>query len=408
MDTSSFSAVGEQLEGFLAKQFTPPDGVQTVLGFFGAGGLAVAPGSFVGDDGNFNPARVNAWLNISLDVVSPVESGVVGAAIRSATLLMEAISVFATSTAPAGSDAAHVLARIRGQVAEDLGGATVIQTAPLNWYDPAEVPHWPKYSMSTGSQPPSAPPSAGSPVPIHRPPIWAWRTVDTVQPETFIPVRPVRPLPMAVSGATMNKGAIQSALSAKEVGSAEPTASVARVTVQPSPALPRASNALAFSQATKAATDQASTQPVSTQSLSVDLTYNLVNLSRTPWWNDLLLSMGNWYVPGQRKGSWVGASGPAQCYGVPIALILTANVQIKASWTQADRAAAAASSHIGPWSLADSTFADTSGSGQAALVIPSMQAIGCIYHVLPALPPVDDPALAAALTSASPVVVPVG
>jgi hypothetical protein len=126
----------------------------------------------------------------------------------------------------------------------------------------------------------------------------------------------------------------------------------------------------------------------------LDLRYALVGLSRAPWWNDLLLSMTNWYVPGQHKNSWVGASTATRCFGVPVALILTADVQIKAAWSQGDRTAAADNSHIGPWSLAGMQIPAPDSSGQATLTIPSMQAIGCIYRVLPALPPLDDLALA--------------
>ena len=159
MNASSFSAVGDQLEGFLSNQFTPPDGTQAVLGFFGSG-LAVEPSSFIGADGNYNPARVNTWLNISLDVISAIQDHQVGSAVMSATQLMQAIGGSAMSTSPIGSQIALVLARTKSQMMEELGGATVIQAVPLNWYDPTTVAQWPNYGMKIGADAPVPTPSS--------------------------------------------------------------------------------------------------------------------------------------------------------------------------------------------------------------------------------------------------------
>jgi hypothetical protein len=416
VDTSAFSAVGDQLQGFLAKQFTPPSGTQTVLGFFGSG-LAVEPASFLGDDGKFNPARIDAWLNISLDVIDVVENHQVGSPVMSATQLIEAVAGSAMSAAPIGSDPAHVLARIKDQVMEDLGGATVIQTAPANWYDPAGVARWSKFTMTIGSGSPAAPPSAPAtpasggtvPVRVTGPPLWTWRRLPQVRPEIFVAaqphsaVAPGGPRPMAAATPAMaNIGAARAGAPVLVAATTMRPSNVVRepllrsqVAAEPAPVAP---GALAYRTALKIAADQASAQPVDTQSISVDLSYLLVNLSRAPWWSDLLLAMTNWYIPGQRRSSWVGASTPDICYGVPIALILTADVQIKAAWSQADRAAAASSSNIGPWSLAGTQFKSSDGSGSATLLMPSMQAIGCIYRILPALPPQDDPSLSPAST----------
>src|SRR5690348_6031871 len=62
MDTTAASLLGDQLRDFLVKQFAPAPGTQARLGFLGAG-VAVAPDSFL-SQGQFNPARVNSWLNI--------------------------------------------------------------------------------------------------------------------------------------------------------------------------------------------------------------------------------------------------------------------------------------------------------------------------------------------------------
>ena len=415
MDTSAFSAVGDQLEGFLTKQFTPPAGTQAVLAFFGSG-LAVEPASFLGDDGKFNPARVNTWLNTSLDVIDVVQDHRIGSPVMSATQLIQAIAGSAMSTEPIASDPAHVLARIKGQVMEDLGGATVIQTVPLNWYDPAGIARWSKFTMTSGSgspTPPATPPSGGKPpIRVAGPPLWAWRTLPQVKAETFVAIEPRPamvpggPRPMAaVAPAMANVGAAYArapvAMAARTVSPA--TVAPAAVMRNPVAAEPVriAPAALAYHTALKTAADQASAQAVDTQSLSVELSYLLVSLSRAPWWNDLLLTMTNWYIPGQRKSSWVGASTPDVCYGVPIALILTADVQITAAWSQADRAAAANCSNIGPWSLAGTQFKSSGSSESATLLMPSMQAIGCVYRILPALPPQDDPSLGPPTTQGS-------
>jgi hypothetical protein len=422
MDTSSFFAVGEQLEGFLTKQFTPPDGTQAVLGFFGSG-LAVEPGSFIGDDGKYNPARVNTWLNISLDVVNAVEDHRVGSAVMSASQLIQAIGVSAMSTSPIASETALVLGRMKSQVMEDLGGATVIQTAPLNWYDPAQVAQWPNYGMKIGSDTPPAPtptPAPGGKIPIDRPPLWVWRTLARPRPETFIPVHPevtavhsqvpvAQSLPHSIIQPTSAKVLNVSAMHAVTpmLHMEQPVMHVMAapvqqtLAVQPTQTLHLASSTVAFNNAVKTAADQASAQRVDAPSMSVDLNYCMVGLSRTPWWNDLLIGMTNWYVPGQHKDSWIGKGAASRCFGLPVSLILTANVRIKAAWSQSDRASAANSSHVGPWSLAGSQFPAPDSTGAATLTIPSMQAIGCIYRVLPSLPPVDDPALAVQNSGAS-------
>ena len=159
-------------------------------------------------------------------------------------------------------------------------------------------------------------------------------------------------------------------------------------------------SALAFNNAVKTAADQASAQSVDAPSMSVKLNYRLVGLSRAPWWSDILVGMTNWYVPGQHKDLWVGAASTQRCFGLPVSLILTANVQITASWSASDRAAAASNSHVGPWALAGAEIPAPDSSGKATLTIPSMQAIGCIYRVMPSLPPVDDPVLVVPPTSA--------
>jgi hypothetical protein len=79
---------------------------------------------------------------------------------------------------------------------------------------------------------------------------------------------------------------------------------------------------------------------------------------------------------------------------MPIALILTSDVKIRAIWSDADRAAASSNTHFGPWVLSSAQFTSTTNAGEAVLTIPGITAIACIYRELPALPPKADPNLA--------------
>jgi len=177
-------------------------------------------------------------------------------------------------------------------------------------------------------------------------------------------------------------------------------AEVARISIEKAPAAiinqnatkqVSAVQAVMVSQAMSTAAAQASTSSVKTNSLSLDLSYLVVSLSRAPWWNELLPLLDNWYIPGLRRGSLIG-DGDAQA-GMPIALVLTSDVKIRGVWSEADRAAASSSTHFGPWVLSSSQFTSTTNAGEAILTIPGITAIACIYRELPALPPKADPGL---------------
>jgi hypothetical protein len=154
-----------------------------------------------------------------------------------------------------------------------------------------------------------------------------------------------------------------------------------------------AAEAVMVSQAMSTAAAQASTSSVKTDTLSLDLSYRVVSLSRAPWWSELLLLLDNWYIPGLRRGSLTGDSDAQEVTGMPIALILTSDVKIRAMWSDADRAAASSNTHFGPWVLSSAQFISTTNAGEAILTIPGITAIACIYRELPALPPKPDPSL---------------
>jgi hypothetical protein len=138
-----------------------------------------------------------------------------------------------------------------------------------------------------------------------------------------------------------------------------------------------------------------STQSVESDELTLSLDYCVVQLSRAPWWNDLLLRMPGWYIPGLRAGAFVPSSRlEGQPVGVPIAMVVTRNVQVTGRWSQADRTAAESHTSFGPWHIGETSLSFDQSEVQATLRIDGMQVIAVICSLLPAIPPADDPALA--------------
>src|SRR5437016_2814030 len=105
METTAASLLGEQLRDFLVKQFAPPPGTKTTLGFLGTG-IAVCPDQFQSGQGQYNPARVNRWLNLVVDPLGTItkEGDHVESPGLTASVLMDAISTGARCVAPANSD----------------------------------------------------------------------------------------------------------------------------------------------------------------------------------------------------------------------------------------------------------------------------------------------------------------
>src|SRR4051794_7742191 len=186
MDTTAISILGQQLKDFLIKQFSPPPGARNRLGFLGTG-IAVDPTSFL-SAGQFNPARVNTWLDIVVDPVGRInaETDQVEAASWTATALMEAIAAEAMCLAPPDSDDYKAFAKAKSAAMQNLGGDTAVNTAPLDWYDPAQLPKWAECSLQassssstgTGSGPPASPAGPAKP-------LWAWRTLQNVSSLTI-------------------------------------------------------------------------------------------------------------------------------------------------------------------------------------------------------------------------------
>jgi len=436
MDTSAITLLGQQLTDFLVKQFAPPPGTKTSLGFLGTG-VAVDPNSFL-SGGQFNPALVNKWLDIVVDPLGEVitSSNQVEFTPWTATQLLEAIYSQAMSTAAVDSDAQHGFAKAKSQAMEGLGGATTVSTAPLDWYDPAHLPQWPNCSLTANTSS-----SSGTTVTLGEPPpakpLWAWRrletmpvqavtgnvekvtpiqtgglglhTINTVQNRRMMfaatpmmamskvasPIMSARLAPLGQSAATgqavqLSKVTTESRISIDRI----PASVISEQAVTPA-------QALMVSHAASTAANQATTSSVASNSLSLRLKYQVVSLSRAPWWSEFLMLLNNWYIPSCARASMIEESDAQKVIGVPIALILTSDVSIQSMWSAADRAAATSNTHFGPWALNSAQFTSTSNAGEAILAIPGIQAIACIYRQLPALPPLADPNLPAPPASPS-------
>lgn len=419
MDGTAFDVLGKQFRDFLVKQFAPPPGTRSVLGFLGAG-VAVDPASFL-SQGEYNPARVNAWLDIVAEPLGSVSSddNRVDPVPLTAYSLMESICSFSVSLAPVGSDAQLSFAKIRSQASESLGGATTVDAAPLDWYDPKHLPEWAKCSLATstttgnGSTATTPPPPSGTAPPRAR--LWAWRTLPNVQVSGPAPVQPppvareirvmapmmresmlmgaFQPSAAAAPTATLVRPAAFATVNASrfaQVASLHDPAETGAMTVNANRF--RVDQAIMVSREIAAVANQASTSGVDSSSLTLNLNYLVVQLSRAPWWSDLLLLLDDWCVPGLQRGALVGESGPENTIGVPIALILTANTQIQANWSETDRSSAATSTHLGPWALDAAQFGVVNSTGQSTLTIPGIQAVACIYRALPVIPPQPAPA----------------
>jgi len=378
---SPFATLGQGLQDFLSAQFTPPPGTSAALGFLG-GGIAVDPSTFyeTAADGQqeVNTRLVNDWLNVVVDKVVPVVDAQASESLQTANALMREIAWGAASVAAPGTPGGDFIGHLRNAAEQALGpDGTVnwVSTAPSDWYDPSKVPGWAHYSntASAGTPPPSPPVNPG---------LWNWRTIVPVR------VPPVPPDERPPARITEMVGVRREVPDVLRVAALQGGAAAAADTTSVS--LRERVVDLQDVDLLSVAARNAQTQDVQASSLTLSLDYLLVELSRESWWTDALVTASGWYVPLQPAGSLCpGAQHAGQSVGVPVRLVLTGNVTVSGTWTDEDRTAASGSTHFGVWSLDGHEW----NQDTQTLTIRGMQAIACIYSLLPALPPADDPAL---------------
>jgi hypothetical protein len=133
---------------------------------------------------------------------------------------------------------------------------------------------------------------------------------------------------------------------------------------------------------------------VESTDLTLSLDYTFVQISRAQWWNDVVLRMPRWYVPGTRAREFSTTTGLADLpLCLPIAMVVTRNVEVRGTWSDVDVESARSGASLGPWSTGSSSFEREEQTLQAALRIPGMQVVAVVCAVLPPLAPADDPAL---------------
>jgi hypothetical protein len=310
-------------------------------------------------------------------------------------------------------------------------GAQTVTTAPASWY---KGTGWSTFSESTSSASGSSEGSSATQTPPVVPPrferLWRWRTLDpSVLADVVVPEPdPAQTPPVGVRGhrdvALSDRRLANlrvTALSDHRSIAAEPVAATRLMAAVPRLQLTSLVNAQAVlaSGRDRAIVSQevvqmleekapvlqaeiegnaesASTQTVESNDLTLTMEYCVVQLSRGAWWNDILVRMPGWYAPGMRAGDIVPSSRLRDVdVGVPIAMVVTRNVQVTGHWSESDRVAAKKHTSFGPWHIGDTSLEYDQSTATASLAIPGMQVIAVICSLLPQMPPVSDPKLAA-------------
>lgn len=148
-----------------------------------------------------------------------------------------------------------------------------------------------------------------------------------------------------------------------------------------------------------------STATTSDSSLHVHFEYVVLSITRLlagrPWWHPEFLEEQAWFVPGMKRGALVPESGdPAYGHCLPQSLLLVRNVSLTGTWSDEAKATMNESVHyFGPFLMSPSGTTQTSTDAQnlesTTVVGLGVQVIGELCSALPALPPMDDPALTA-------------
>jgi hypothetical protein len=148
-----------------------------------------------------------------------------------------------------------------------------------------------------------------------------------------------------------------------------------------------------------------STATTSDSSLHVHFEYVVLSITRLlagrPWWHPEFVEEPAWFVPGMKRGALVPeTTDPAYGHCLPQSLLLVRNVSLTGVWSDEAKATMNESVHyFGPFLMSPSdqtqTTTDAQSAEQTTVLGLGVQVIGELCSKLPALPPMDDPALAA-------------
>jgi hypothetical protein len=163
--------------------------------------------------------------------------------------------------------------------------------------------------------------------------------------------------------------------------------------VQPPASAPLIPRADVLAAQTAVLNDAASTQDVTSQSITVSFDYCLVDITRS-WISDEFFTLKNWYMEGYQQGELASGTGtggkPFEV--LPAAAILVRNLTIKADWSEENRTSLETTLGFGPFSLQGRTYRKETGE----LLQPGMQLVAWVFEPMPTIPPKGDPGVAAA------------
>jgi hypothetical protein len=183
-----------------------------------------------------------------------------------------------------------------------------------------------------------------------------------------------------------------------------PTVKVApTVKVEPSAKVPTAPvptvNPMVMAQLNAQLHATTTSQAVAANSVTISFEHCIVSLIR-PWFPEQFLMVKNWYVPGYSSASFSNGTGIGDSGLLPVltsGFVAIRNLSISSKWSAQDLAVAQGSAAFGPFSLVGRTYDANSGT----LSCPGMQIIGWFCTALPTLPPLTDPAIVPAASTAT-------
>ncbi|MFO0580231.1 MAG: hypothetical protein U1A78_40180 [Polyangia bacterium] len=140
-----------------------------------------------------------------------------------------------------------------------------------------------------------------------------------------------------------------------------------------------------------------------TKNLGVSFGFQRVQISR-PWLQSMLLGLGSWSQPGQKRNTYSTGSAdenPGSFPLLPVAMIVARDITITADWDPEDRELLAACIadgrrlSLGPFVISGSYGASSRENRLGARLedqtvrIPGLQLVGWISERVPACPPLD-------------------